>query len=261
MQPKSRRIVVKFGTGILTKPAGVGLDEEQFARLVHAIAGLRIAGHRPIVVSSGAVGAGSLAFGLPARPTDTATMQACAAVGQTRLMGVYDRLFREHGLLVAQLLLTHDDLAEENRRQNLHNTLSRLLDFGNVIPIINENDSVATEELKVGDNDKLSAGVARIAGADLLILLTAADGFEADGAVIPQVDDIDAVLSHVRDEKGALSVGGMRTKLEAVRSAIDAGIETVIANGRRPERLHDLAAGHGVGTRFSVSSAQKVDTP
>jgi glutamate 5-kinase len=247
----SRRVIIKFGTGILTKPAGVGLDEDQFARLVHGIAGMRSAGHRPIVVSSGAVGAGSLAFGLPSRPTDTATLQACAAVGQTRLMHAYDRLFKEHGLLVAQLLLTHEDLYQDVRRTNLHNTLSRLLEFGNVIPIINENDSIATEELKVGDNDHLSAGVARVAQADLLILLTAADGLEAEGRVLPRVDSIDEVLTHVRSDKGALSVGGMHSKLEAVRTAVDAGIETIIANGRRPEQLTDLANGEGIGTWFT----------
>ncbi len=256
MQQKSRRIVIKFGSGILTKSSGVGLDTEQFETLVHAISGLRAAGHQVIVVSSGAVAAGTMAFGMTTRPTDTATLQACAAVGQTRLMRLYESMFREHGLLVAQLLLTFDDFAQPARRANLENTLNRLQDFPNVVPIINENDSVATEELKVGDNDQLSASVAVIARADLLILLTAVDGLEANGEVLRQVDDIESVLSHVRDEKGRLSVGGMATKLKAVKTAVEAGIETLIANGRNPLQMVQLAAGGGVCTRFSAKSSR-----
>jgi glutamate 5-kinase len=252
MQSKSRRVVIKFGTGILTKSTGVGLDEDQFARLVHGVAGLRTSGYQPILVSSGAVGAGSMALGLTQRPTETATLQACAAIGQTRLMHLYDKLFRDHGLITAQLLLTNEDFGQAIRRQNLSNTLTRLLECGNVIPIINENDSVATEELKVGDNDQLSASVAIVCEAGQLFLLTSADGLEAEGKMLERVDDIDAALQHVRGDKGSLSVGGMASKLEAVRRATEAGIETLIANGRYPEQLSELALGRGRGTRFTA---------
>jgi glutamate 5-kinase len=252
MQPKSRRIVIKFGTGILTKASGVSLDDEHIERLVHGVSGLRSTGHQVIVVSSGAVGAGTMAFGMAQRPSDMPSLQACAAVGQTRLMHVYERLFRERGLLVAQLLLTNEDFHQPGRRTNLENTLRRLIEFGNVIPIINENDSVAVEELKVGDNDRLSANVAQVAGADLLVLLTSVDGLEAGtgGGLIDEVDDVDAVLAHVRNETGLHSTGGMASKLEAARSAVHAGIEVIIANGRRPEQLPELAVGGGRRTRF-----------
>ncbi|MGI8605090.1 MAG: glutamate 5-kinase [Verrucomicrobiales bacterium] len=251
MQPKSRRIVIKFGSGMLTKPSGVSLDEEHFERLAHGISGLRSAGHQVIVVSSGAVAAGTMAFGMAQRPSDTVTQQACAAVGQTRLMHLYERLLRERGLLVAQLLLTNEDFEQPTRRANLENTLRRLLDFGNVVPIINENDSVAVEELKVGDNDRLSSNVAQIARADLLVLLTSVDGLETGGGdLIEVISDVDEALAHVRAEMGAHSVGGMASKLEAARSAVRAGIEVVIANGRRTEQLLELASGSGRGTRL-----------
>lgn len=256
MQPKSRRVVLKFGTGILTKSSGVSLDEDQCERLVYAVSGLKSAGHQVLVVSSGAVGAGTMAFGMLQRPRDTATLQACAAVGQSRLMHLYERLFRERGLLVAQLLITNEDLQQPGRRGNLQNALRRLAEFGNVVPIINENDSVAVDELKVGDNDRLSAGVAEVSGADLLVLLTSVDGLEAgDGSLIAEVSDVDLVLEHVRSETGSLSVGGMASKLLAARSAVNAGIEVVIANGRRPEQLPELVAGGGTGTRIRQAAA------
>ncbi len=251
MQSKSRRIVVKFGSGILAHPSGFGLDEEQFERLVYAVSGLRSAGHEVLIVSSGAVAAGGMAFGMVRRPEDTATLQACAAVGQTRLMQRYESLFSRHGLLVAQLLLTNEDLQQPTRRENLQNTLQRLLSFKNVVPIINENDSVATEELKVGDNDRLSAGVAQLAQADVLILLTSVDGLlDSEGRLIEEIADLDNALGHVRDEKGAHSVGGMASKLGSAAAAVKAGVEVVIANGRKPEQLIDVANGGGRGTRL-----------
>ena len=237
----------------------MSLDEENVERLVHAVSGLRSAGHSIVLVTSGAVSAGTMAFGIAARPTEMATLQACAAVGQCRLMHLYERLFRERGLLVAQLLLTHEDFHQPGRRGNLEITLRRLLEFGNVVPIINENDSVAVEELRVGDNDRLSAQVAQIVGADLLIMLTSVDGLEADGGqLIERIDDIDAALAHVRDETGAHSVGGMASKLEAAGEAAHAGIEVVIANGRRPEQILDLARGDGRGTRIRAACVASV---
>lgn len=256
MQPKSRRIVVKFGSGILAHPSGFGLDEAQFEQLTYAVSGLRSAGHEVIVVSSGAVAAGGMAFGLVRRPEDTATLQAIAAVGQTRLMQRYESLFSRHGLLVAQLLLTNEDLQQPSRRENLTNTLERLLSFKNVIPIINENDSVAIDELKVGDNDRLSAGVACLAGADVLILLTSVDGLlDAAGCLIPKVADLAAVESHIRPEKGVHSTGGMASKLGSAAVAMASGVEVVIANGRNPAQLLDLAEGGGVGTRLRPTQA------
>lgn len=251
MQPKSRRVVVKFGSGILTRATGVGLDEHQFEQLAYAVSGLRSQGHEVIVVSSGAVAAGMMAFGMARRPEDTATLQACAAVGQTRLMQRYESLFSRHGLLVAQLLLSNEDLRQPVRRDNLHNTLRRLLAFKNVIPIINENDSVATEELKVGDNDRLSSGVARLVEADVLVLLTSVDGvLDAEGRLVEEITDVADVLGHVRAEKGHFSTGGMSSKLGSASEAVEAGVEVVIANGRNPLQLGELAAGRGRGTRF-----------
>jgi len=251
MQPKSRRVVVKFGSGILAHPSGLGLDEGQFEQLAYAVSGVRSAGHEVVVVSSGAVAAGGMAFGMVRRPEDTATLQAFAAVGQTRLMQRYESLFSRHGLLVAQLLLTNEDLHQPTRRDNLTNTLERLLAFKNVVPIINENDTVATEELKVGDNDRLSAGVSRLLGADVLVILTSVDGLlDADGRLIPEVTDIGEVQLHVRPDKGAHSTGGMESKLGSAAEAMAGGIEVVIAHGRNPAQLLALVEGGGVGTRL-----------
>lgn len=253
MSAQRKRIVVKFGSGILTNPDRVSLDEQQFHALTTAIAELKRAGNDVIIVSSGAVAAGLMAFGLEERPTETVDLQACASVGQSRLMQAYETLFRKHQLHVAQLLLTNEDVTSEHRRRNFENTLERLLQFERVVPIINENDSVATEELKFGDNDALSARVAVISQAHLLILLTSVDGIQtgdSDDSIVREVDNVDEVLCHVRDETGQFSVGGMQTKLKAVEIATTAGVETVIANGRRAEQLSELANGGGICTRI-----------
>ncbi len=247
----AKRIVLKFGSGILTRPNGNSLDESQFGKLAEAVAGLVKRGSQCIVVSSGAVAAGMPVLGLKERPTDLATRQACAAAGQSRLMNLYSEKLGAHGLRVAQLLLTHGDLDSRMRRENAGNTLERLLERGNVVPIVNENDSVAVEELRFGDNDHLSAEVATLAGAELLIILTSVDGLmDANGKVVPEVRDIEAVASLVREDKGKLSVGGMVTKLEAVRMAVSVGITTVIANGRKPRGIAAIAEGKPGGTRF-----------
>ncbi len=253
--PGKQRVVIKFGSGILTRPDTAALDESQFARLTQAIAILRQEGHEVIVVSSGAVAAGLHVLGLAARPTETAMLQACAAVGQTRLMHKYETLLGACGLHVGQLLLTHADLQHPERRTNLENTLRSLLERGNLVPVINENDSVATEELKFGDNDALSASVAVLARADLLLLLTSVDGLMPPGGeeIVTVVNDVREVLNFARDEKGQFSVGGMASKLRAVETAVRAGIETVIANGRRAEQIPALVAGGGVGTRFAAA--------
>lgn len=247
-----KRIVLKFGTGILTQPEANTLDHGQIQRLSSEVAALVAAGHECLVVSSGAVGAGLMTLGLSERPKDLAGIQACAAVGQSKLMNLYETAFVTHGLHVAQLLLTYGDLDSRTSYANAGITINRLLSEGNVVPIINENDSVAVEELRFGDNDRLSAEVAQLAGADLLILLTTADGLLNNGTVIREVCDIDAVMSYVEPTKGKLSVGGMASKLMAVKMAVDAGIPTVIASGRTPGIIPAILAGEPVGTRFLV---------
>ena len=247
----TQRIVFKFGSGILAQPAGDALDEIQFKELADAVAGLVKGGMQCIIVSSGAVATGMPVLGLKERPADLSARQACAAAGQPRLMGLYSEKFSEHGLQVAQLLLTHGDLDSRMRRENAGNTLERLLERGNVVPVVNENDSVAVEELRFGDNDHLSAEVAMLARADLLVILTSVDGLmDANGDVVPVVRDIEAVSGLVRDDKGKLSVGGMVTKLGAVRLAVGAGITTVIANGRKAGRVAGIVGGKAGGTRF-----------
>ncbi len=254
-----KRIVIKIGTGVLTRNAGGGIHHAMIARLSQAIADIHAVGHEVIVVSSGAVGAGMGAFGLESRPTDIEMLQACAAAGQARLMHLYDNQFGHHGLKVAQLLVTHEDLQDERRSENVLATLNAILSHRGVVHILNENDSVAVYELKVGDNDTLSSIVARLARADMLILLTSVAGLmgpEAKGEddIIPYVEDVETVLSFARDEKGALSVGGMASKLRAVEAAVTAGIETLIASGLKPEQLPDLVGGGGVATRFRPKS-------
>jgi glutamate 5-kinase len=250
-RPRPQRIVLKFGSGTITRRNGPGLDLKQFARLSAEMAALIERDHQCVMVTSGAVAAGMGALSLTERPTDLATAQASAAVGQSKLMRAYETAFGRYNLNVAQLLLTHSDLDSRIRRENARNTLERLLATGNVIPIINENDSVAVEELKFGDNDRLSAEVAMLAGADLLIILTQVDGLlDAEGKVIPQVRDIDQAKKLANGSKGRFSVGGMISKLEAVKMAVEAGITTVIINGRRPDRIGATVAGDNVGTRF-----------
>src|SRR5689334_18029775 len=253
-KPKTQRLVLKFGSGTLTCPNQPGLDLKQFLRLSGEVAALIKRGYECVTVTSGAVAAGIGALSLAERPTDLATAQASAAVGQSKLMQAYETVFGRYNLNVAQLLLTHSDLDSRMRRENARNTLERLLAVGNVIPIINENDSVAVEELNFGDNDRLSAEVAMLAGAELLIILTQVDGLlDQRGRVVGQVRDVDRAKKLVNGRKGRYSVGGMVSKLEAVKMAVDAGITTVIINGRCPDRIAAAVAGEKIGTRFLAS--------
>ena len=248
----ARRFVFKFGSGILTAQDHVDLDPEQLENLTAAVAGIRNAGHECVVVSSGAVAAGLPSFGLTTRPSELQVLQACAAVGQTRLMHYYETLFRQHDLHVGQLLLTHEDLRTPERRQNVSNTLNQLLLFSKTVPVINENDSVAVEELRYGDNDLLSADVATLLKADVLVLLTTVDGLlrPETNELVERVDSIAEVLGFATTEKGGLSVGGMATKLRAAQRATEAGIDVYIANGRCPQQLAELVFGRGCGTYF-----------
>lgn len=254
MAARKQRIILKLGSGILTNPRGDGLDRRQFRRLSAEVAALIHAGHECLLVSSGAVAAGMHVLGLAERPAELAARQACAALGQTKLMELYGTCFARHGLSVAQLLLTHSDLDSRTRHANARNTLLRLFRQRTVVPIINENDSVAVEELNFGDNDRLSAEVALLVGADRLFLLTSVDGvLDAAGAVVPVVRDPAAVAGLVRADRGRTSVGGMTTKLEAARIATAAGIPAHICHGRTPGLLARALAGDRVGTLFPAA--------
>lgn len=250
--PSGKRVVIKIGTGVLTRNDGAEVHHAMIARISQAISDLNRAGHEVIMVTSGAVGAGLATFGLAERPKEIEMLQACAAAGQARLMHLYEGHFSNLGLKIAQLLVTHEDLQDETRSANVLATLKAILPHRQVIPIVNENDSVSVFELKVGDNDTLSSIVARLVDADMLILLTSVDGLlDEDNSLIKNVEDVESVFYLARDEKGSLSVGGMGSKLRAVHEAVSNGIETIIGNGGNPEQLPDLVAGNGVCTRFA----------
>ncbi len=255
------RIVVKVGTSTLAHATGL-LNIRRVEKLCGVMSDLKNAGHQLILVSSGAIGMGAGKLSLSGRPTDIPTKQAAAAVGQCELMYTYDKLFTEHNHTVAQILVTGADLQHEERRQNFHNTLYRLLELG-ALPIINENDSVATEEIVIGDNDTLGAIVATNVQADLLILLSDIAGlYTAD----PRTDPTARLLTVVKEitpdieamTGGAgsrLGTGGMQTKIHAAKIATEAGIQMVIANGEDPAVLYDIIEGSPVGTRFLAKEA------
>ena len=248
------RIVVKFGTGVLTD-SGKQLDPAQMEQLVGQIAAQHKAGREIVVVTSGAVGAGMGAFGHEKRPAALAELQACAAVGQTRLMSAYEKLFSKFKLQVAQVLLTHDDLEHHERHLNARNTLVTLLQHG-VVPIINENDAVSFTELKFGDNDKLSALVATLLPADLLIILTTVEGvIENFGGTNPRtisrIEEIgDEIEKMARGTESAQAVGGMASKIQAAKIVMRAGIPLIIASGRKKAVLARLLEGAEEGTLF-----------
>ena len=247
-------VVIKIGTGVLTREDDSQLDRVSLTKLVAAVAELVLSGQPCVLVSSGAVGAGISQLGLTEYPADIPSRQACAAVGQTRLMHAYENLFNNFDLNVAQLLLTADEFRDAERLKRVKNTLDRLAQSPQIVPIINENDSVAVEELSFGDNDMLSARVAELIGASQLILLSNIDGLLAPNStdVVGCVEDVDHVLGFVREDKGKFSIGGMASKLNAVRVAVNAGVETVIAHGKHPERLSAITQGTGLCTRFQA---------
>ena len=249
-----KKIIIKVGTGVLTRESDGQLDGASLVKLVTAIADISDQGYQVVLVSSGAVGAGISGLGLKEYPADVPTRQACAAVGQTRLMHAYENLFRNFGVSVAQLLLTADDFNDADRSSRVRDTLAKLSEMGNIIPIINENDSVAVEEISVGDNDMLSSRVATLLDADMLVLMSTIDGLISPetNEVVREIEDIEAVLNYARADRGKFSIGGMATKLQAVKRTVDAGIETVIMNGTRPDRLAAVVAGDGVCSRFKT---------
>lgn len=251
------RIVVKVGTSTLAYPTG-RLNIRHAEELVKVLSDLKNEGHEVILVSSGAIGMGVGKLSLPARPKDTTTKQACAAVGQCELMYTYDRLFSAYDHTVAQILLTGVDVEHTERRVNIQNTLTRLLELG-ALPIINENDSVATDEItSIGDNDTLAAIVTCCCKADLLVLLSDIDGlYTADPHTHPEatlIHRVESVTPEIEQLGGGsnsgLGTGGMSAKLTAAKIATGAGVDMVIANGANANVLYDIVDGKDVGTRF-----------
>ncbi len=250
------RIVVKVGTSTLTHATG-RVNIRRITALCRVLSDLKNAGHQVLLVSSGAIGMGVGKLSLPGRPADMPTKQAAAAVGQCELMYTYDKLFGEYSHIVAQLLLTGADVEDPERLQNFHNTLEKLLELG-ALPIINENDTVSTQEIAVGDNDTLAAIVAVSAAADLLVLLSDIDGlYTADPHTVPEaalIPRVEAVTADIRALAGcagtARGTGGMVTKLNAAEKCMAAGIDMIIANGADPDILYRLLDGEAFGTRF-----------
>lgn len=250
------RIVIKIGTSTIAHSTG-RLNIRRVEELVKVMSDLKNRGHELILVSSGAIGMGIGKLSLSKKPSDIPTKQAAAAVGQCELMYIYDKLFSEYNHIVAQLLLTGSDFTNTKRNSNLTNTIIRLLELG-ILPIINENDTVATEEISVGDNDTLSALVAQSINAELLVLLSDINGLYTadphkykDAELIREIKDLTPeVIALGGDSGSALGTGGMRTKLNAAGICINSGCDMIIANGQNPSLLYDIADGISVGTRF-----------
>ena len=254
------RIVVKFGTGVLTDSRKQP-DLAQMKQLTAQVAAVRAQGKQVVIVSSGAVGAGMGVLGYEKRPSELSELQACAAVGQSRLMTTYEKLFGEAGFRVAQVLLTHDDLEHHERHLNARNTLVTLLHHG-VIPIINENDAISFTELKFGDNDKLAALVACLLPADALIILTTVDGLienfgKANPKTISAIASIsDTVLKMAGGTHSETAVGGMASKLLAAKMVVRSGIPLIIASGGKKTVLADILQGKNEGTLFVPQAAK-----
>jgi glutamate 5-kinase len=251
---KVKRIVVKVGSSILAS-VEKGLHYEVFSHLTKEISDLKRQGYEIVLVSSGAIAAGMEKLGYKTRPRDITQKQATAAVGQTRLMNIYESYFSRYQQMVAQVLLTHDDLSNRRRFLNARNTLLTLLELG-IIPVINENDTVVVDEIKFGDNDNLSALITNLIGADLLLVLTDIDGLcDSDpkanphARCIPLVEDIDMDMGGIVGETTSqMSVGGMISKIQAARKASRFGIPTVVAQGTKEGVLRQVLKGKEVGT-------------
>lgn len=251
------RVVIKIGTSTLAYPTG-HLNIRRVEELCKVISDIKNAGNQVIVVSSGAIAMGIGKLGLQDRPKDIPTKQAAAAVGQCELMYIYDKLFSEFNHTVAQLLITGEDVENDTRHTNFSNTLSRLMDL-DAIPIINENDTVATKEIVIGDNDTLAAIVAQSVKADKLILLSDIDGlYTADPRLDPNAKLIqvahsidDSILALAGGSGSNLGTGGMVTKLEAAKICLSCGCDMIITNGSVPSNLYDIMEGKSVGTTFT----------
>jgi len=252
-----KRLVVKVGTSTLTYDTGK-TNIRRMHKLVSVLSDIVNSGIEVALVTSGAIGVGVGKLGLKERPSDISGRQAAATVGQCELMFMYDKLFGEYGHTVGQLLITKSDVDSEERRKNLVNTFDKLFDYG-AVPIVNENDSVAVDEIVYGDNDSLSAIVAKLVNADALIILTDIDGLyddnpneNEDAKLISQVDEITDELIAVAGGHGSrFSTGGMVTKLHAAQIAMDAGIDTIVMNGASPESIYKALDGKQIGTFFT----------
>ncbi len=261
---KIKRIVVKIGSALITA-GGRGLDHEAIAQWAEQIAQLRLSGIDIVLVSSGSIAEGVSRIGLKKRPGSIHTLQAAAAVGQMGLVQSYEASFQKHGLHSAQILLTHDDLANRNRYLNARSTLRTLLDFG-TIPVVNENDTVATDEIRFGDNDTLGALVANLIEADLLIILTDQQGlYDSNPAENPAARfiekadaDDDRLLQFASPTGGVLGRGGMQTKIIAARKAARSGTHTVIAYGREEDVIKRVVKGEAIGTYLKAGKGHLV---
>jgi glutamate 5-kinase len=258
--PKAQRWVIKLGSALLTDD-GEGLQPEVVGRIVEMCHDLLAQGKQVVIVSSGAVAAGLAYLGWTERPKKLHDLQAAAAVGQTHLVRAYETAFARYQKTTAQVLLSHDDLRDRDRYLNARNTLNRLLEL-EVVPIINENDTVATEEFRFGDNDTLAALVANLVDADMLLLLTDQEGLytadprtNSDAQLIELGQASDASLDDMAGESGRLGRGGMRSKLKAARLAARSGASTVIANGRRSAVITEVASGAQLGTYLTADKA------
>ena len=251
------RIVIKIGTSTLAYPTG-HINIRRVEELCKVISDIKNAGNQVIVVSSGAIAMGIGKLGLRERPKDIPTKQAAAAVGQCELMYIYDKLFSEYNHTVAQLLITGEDVENDTRHTNFSNTLTRLMDLG-AIPIINENDTVATKEIVIGDNDTLAAIVAQSVKADKLVLLSDIDGLytadphlDPNAKLIQVAHKVDADILALAGGSGSnLGTGGMVTKLEAAKICLSCGCDMIITNGNNPDNLYDIMDGKSIGTTFT----------
>jgi glutamate 5-kinase len=251
----AHRIVVKVGTSTLTYDTGK-MNLKRIDRLAMILSDLRNQGKEIVLVSSGAIGIAVGKLGLKEKPTDIKVKQAVAAVGQCELMYLYDKMFSEYNNTVAQILLTRDDIAVPRRKRNIQNTVTSLLEMG-IIPVVNENDTVSFDEIEIGDNDTLSAVVADLVDADLLVLFSDIDGLYSDdphknknAELLPIVYDIDKVRALAGGAGTNRGTGGMVTKLDAAERATNAGIHMIIANGENMDALYDILDGKPVGTLF-----------
>ena len=262
-----RRIVIKIGSSSLIHSETGGIDYIRLEKLVRIMSDLKNRGKDVVLVSSGAIGVGYKNLGLPKRPESLAMKQACAAVGQGQLMMIYQKLFLEYNHKAAQVLLTFDVITSDERRKNARNTLNELLRIG-IIPVVNENDTVATEEIEFGDNDTLSAIVATLIGADLLILLTDIDGLYTDDpksnpdakrlSVVTKIDN--KLIGMAKGSGSSFGTGGMATKIAAARIATDTNTDMVICDSEDLDNINKVIEGEDVGTLFIAHEQEDFDT-
>jgi glutamate 5-kinase len=255
---KLKRVVIKIGTKVLTSKERA-LDRERIKDIVGEVSDMKDKGIKVLLVTSGAIGAGMGLLGMKRRPSDLSSLQAAASIGQSHLMHIYSEYFKARGYLVGQMLLTQEDFNDRKRYLNIKDTIQSLIEH-NVVPIINENDTVSTEEIKCGDNDRLAGLVSDLCGADMLIILTDVDGLmDEDGSVIRRVDDLNQrVMKLARVIRCDIGTGGMATKLESIKAAMEAGIECVVANGRKSGTITRILKGEDVGTVFKSGPARLI---